>query len=173
MRRYENAVANGKPAGAVHVETARADRNVIIGDVVGGAADVEAEPEPETIDECALVGAGSAEDGAVRPSPTPRRTMPLALMVMELEISYSPAVSSTAPRKPFVSSGRVFTVVDRGLDARTVVAADRREGNSHRHVGNGNRAALVANARVVQDAIAERVGLLQQPPARSRIRPNA
>ena len=35
---------------------------------------------------------------------------------------------------------------DRGLDARTVVTADRRERNSHRHVRNKRRAALVANA---------------------------
>ena len=37
------------------------------------------------------------------PLPTPRITMPLALMLTESEIGYTPAVSSKAPRKPFAS----------------------------------------------------------------------
>ena len=84
--------------------------------------------------------------------PAPRITTPLVEMVKVLVTVYSPASSSTAPRKPSGPTGRAETVVDGVLDPCRVIGRPSRLSNDRRRNKRDRHApALVARLGKVGD----------------------
>src|SRR6185369_7050425 len=70
---------------------------------------VAAEPEPEIETRVYWLEPVARSTEPFVPLPTPRRITPPALIFTVLASGYSPALSSTAPRKPFVSGASAET----------------------------------------------------------------
>jgi len=86
-----------------------AHKNVVADREPAGAIDKEAEPEPVISTSVYWLVAVARRTVPLVALPEPRNTTPLAEMVIVFESGYTPGLSSTAPRKPLASRGRVET----------------------------------------------------------------